>query len=52
MAKQAVAKVKEKVNWPITIALIVGLVTIIFPLWMAVRIADVIRSQAEDANSI
>lgn len=39
MAKQAVAKVKEKVNWPITIALIVGLVTIIFPLWMAVRIA-------------
>ncbi len=39
MAKQTVAKVKEKVNWPITIALIVGLVTIIFPLWMAVRIA-------------
>ena len=32
-------KVKERVNWPITILLIVGLITIIFPLYMAVVIA-------------
>ena len=41
MAKNAESKVKvaERVNWPVTIALIIGLVTIIFPLYMAVRIA-------------
>ena len=32
-------KVKERVNWPITILLIIGLITIIFPLYMAVVIA-------------
>ena len=35
------AKVKERVNWPITILLIVGLITIIFPLYMAVSICGV-----------
>ena len=40
MAKDAFgAKVKEKVNWPVTILLLIGLVTIIFPLYMAVVIA-------------
>ena len=32
-------KIREKVNWPITIALIVGLITVIFPLYMTVIIA-------------
>ncbi|MBM6700584.1 carbohydrate ABC transporter permease, partial [Bifidobacterium pullorum subsp. saeculare] len=35
----AKAKVKERVNWPVTILLIIGLITIIFPLYMAVVIA-------------
>ena len=40
MAKNAKAKVAERVNWPITVGLIVAaLVTIVFPLYMAVRIA-------------
>ena len=40
MAKDAFgAKVKEKVNWPVTILLLIGLITIIFPLYMAVVIA-------------
>ena len=32
-------KVKEKFNWPVTILLILGLITVIFPLYMAVVIA-------------
>ena len=32
-------KVKERVNWPITILLILGLVTVIFPLYLTVVIA-------------
>lgn len=32
-------KIRERVNWPITIALIVGLITVIFPLYMTVVIA-------------
>lgn len=40
MATKSGAKVKEHVNWPVTIALILGaLIAIIFPLYMAVRIA-------------
>ena len=41
MAKDAFgAKVKERVNWPITAGLILlALIVIIFPLYMAVRIA-------------
>lgn len=41
MAKDAFgAKVKERVNWPITIALILlALVVIVFPLYMTVRIS-------------
>ena len=38
-------KVKERVNWPITILLIIGLITIIFPLYMAVVIASKIRPE-------
>lgn len=40
MARTSEVKVKERVNWPITITLIVlAAITIVFPLYMAVRIA-------------
>ena len=32
-------KIKEKVNWPVTILLILGLITIAFPLYMTIVIA-------------
>ena len=51
MAKDAFgAKVKEKVNWPITILLLIGLITIIFPLYMAVVIA--FKDPSEMTNDI
>ena len=43
-------KVKERVNWPITILLIIGLITIIFPLYMAVVIA--FKDPSEMTNDI
>ena len=43
-------KVKEKYNWPITILLIIGLITIIFPLYMTVVIA--FKQPSEMTNSI
>ena len=41
--KQGVAKVKERYNWPVTILLIAGLITVVFPLYMTVVIALRIR---------
>ena len=32
-------KVNERVNWPITILLIIGLITVAFPLYMTIVIA-------------
>lgn len=43
-------KVKEKVNWPITILLIIGLITVVFPLYMTVVIA--FKQPSEMTNSI
>ena len=43
-------KVKERVNWPVTILLIIGLITIIFPLYMAVVIA--FKDPSEMTNDI
>ena len=43
-------KVKERVNWPITILLILGLVTVIFPLYLTVVIA--FKKPSEMTNSI
>ena len=43
-------KIKDKVNWPITIALIVGLVTVIFPLYMTLIIA--LKQPSEMTNDI
>ena len=43
-------KVKEKFNWPITIRLILGLVTVIFPLYMTLMIA--LKQPSEMTNSI
>lgn len=43
-------KAAQKVNWPITILLIIGLVTILFPLYMAVVIA--FKEPSEMTNSI
>ena len=43
-------KVKERVNWPITLLLIAGLITVIFPLYMTVVIA--FKQPSEMTNSI
>lgn len=43
-------KVKEKVNWPVTILLLIGLVTVLFPLYMTVVIA--FKQPSEMTNSI
>ena len=43
-------KVNQKVNWPITILLIIGLATVIFPLYMTVVIA--FKQPSEMTNSI
>ena len=43
-------KVKERVNWPITILLILGLITVAFPLYMTVVIA--FKQPSEMTNSI
>ena len=32
-------KVKEKFNWPVTVLLLIGLITIVFPLYMTIVIA-------------
>ena len=43
-------KVKEKVNWPITILLLLGLITVVFPLYMTIMIA--FKQPSEMTNSI
>lgn len=48
--KEKKVKVKERVNWPITILLILGLVTVAFPLYMTVVIA--FKQPSEMTNSI
>lgn len=42
--------VREKVNWPVTILLIIGLITVLFPLYMTVVIA--FKQPSEMTNSI
>lgn len=49
MMKQNV-KTHEKVNWPVTILLILGLITILFPLYMAIVIA--FKQPSEMTNDI
>ena len=43
-------KVNQKVNWPITILLILGLITVAFPLYMTIVIA--FKQPSEMTNSI
>ena len=43
-------KAKERVNWPITILLILGLITVAFPLYMTIVIA--LKQPSEMTNSI
>lgn len=43
-------KVNERVNWPITILLIIGLITVVFPLYMTIVIA--FKQPSEMTNSI
>ena len=43
-------KVRERVNWPITILLMVGTLTVLFPLYMAVVIA--FKDPSEMTNDI
>ncbi|MGN0331412.1 MAG: carbohydrate ABC transporter permease [Lachnospiraceae bacterium] len=43
-------KVKERVNWPLTILLIVGLITVAFPLYMTLVIA--LKQPSEMTNDI
>ena len=45
-----IEKVNEKFNWPSTILLILGLVTVIFPLYMTLMIA--LKQPSEMTNSI
>lgn len=42
--------VNEKVNWPVTILLVLGLVTVIFPLYMTIVIA--FKQPSEMTNSV
>lgn len=50
MSKFSSAAVKEKVNWPVTLLLFAGLITIIFPLYMTVVIA--FKDPSEMSNSL
>lgn len=43
-------RVKEKTNWPVTVLLILGLVSIVFPLYMTIVIA--FKQPSEMTNSI
>ena len=43
-------KVKERYNWPLTILLIVGLITVAFPLYMTIVIA--FKQPSEMTNSL
>ena len=43
-------KYGEKVNWPITILLILGLITVVFPLYMTIMIA--FKQPSEMTNNI
>ena len=43
-------KVKERYNWPVTVLLLIGLITIIFPLYMTIVIA--FKQPSEMTNSI
>ena len=43
-------KVKERVSWPLTILLIIGLITVVFPLYMTIIIA--FKQPSEMTNSI
>lgn len=43
-------KIKEKYNWPVTILLLFGLITVLFPLYMAIVIA--FKQPTEMTNSI
>ena len=41
---------KERINWPVTILLITGLITVIFPLYMTVVIA--LKKPSEMTNDV
>lgn len=43
-------KEKEKFNWPVTVLLIIGLITIVFPLYMTIVIA--FKQPSEMTNSV
>ena len=43
-------KIKERVNWPVTILLLIGLLTVAFPLYMTIVIA--LKKPSEMTNSI
>ena len=49
MSKEKI-RAKERVNWPITILLILGCITIFFPLYMTVMIA--FKQPTEMTNDI
>jgi raffinose/stachyose/melibiose transport system permease protein len=48
--KSSKKKAKEHVNWPVTILLILGLITVVFPLYMTIVIA--FKQPSEMTNSI
>ena len=50
MAVNSKVKAKEKTNWPVTVMLIAGLITVVFPLYLTVVIA--FKQPSEMTNSI
>ncbi len=50
MAANTKVRVKEKTNWPVTVMLIVGLITVAFPLYLTVVIA--FKQPSEMTNSV
>lgn len=48
--RKSETKTVEKINWPITILLIIGCITILFPLYMAIVIA--LKNPTEMTNDI
>lgn len=46
----AKTKIKEKTNWPVTILLVLGLITVVFPLYLTIVIA--FKQPSEMTNSV
>ena len=50
MQANAKVKIKERTNWPITLLLMIGLITVAFPLYLTIVIA--FKQPSEMTNSV